>query len=46
MTNADAIATKAVIAAVEPQLFDIVASYFFVTRLGFSVVFTYGEPPY
>ena len=41
--------TKAVIAAAEPQLFvaDIEASCdFFTAMLGFSVVFTYGEPPY
>ena len=41
--------TKAVIAGVEPQLFvaDIKASCdFFVERLGFTIVFTYGEPPY
>ena len=46
---ADTIATKAVIAGVEPQLFvaDIKAAVgFFVERLGFSKVFTYGEPPY
>jgi catechol 2,3-dioxygenase-like lactoylglutathione lyase family enzyme len=47
--HADMLATKAVIAAVEPQLFvaDIMRSCsFFVEKLGFSIVFTYGEPPY
>jgi catechol 2,3-dioxygenase-like lactoylglutathione lyase family enzyme len=47
--HADKSATKAVIAAAEPQLFvaDIKASCdFFVSALGFAVVFTYGEPPY
>jgi catechol 2,3-dioxygenase-like lactoylglutathione lyase family enzyme len=46
---ADRSVTKAVIAAAEPQLFvaDIKASCdFFTSVLGFSVVFTYGEPPY
>jgi catechol 2,3-dioxygenase-like lactoylglutathione lyase family enzyme len=46
---AETIAAKAVIAGVEPQLFvaDILASCdFFVAQLGFTVVFTYGEPPY
>jgi catechol 2,3-dioxygenase-like lactoylglutathione lyase family enzyme len=41
--------TKPVIAGIEPQLFvaDIKAAVdFFVAKLGFSVVFTYGEPPY
>ena len=50
MTNqADTIAAKAVIANAEPQLFvaDIKASCdFYVAKLGFAVVFTYGEPPY
>ena len=48
MTDTDAIA-KAVIAGVEPQLFvaDILASCdFYVEKLGFTIVFTYGEPPY
>ena len=47
--HADVIVTKAVIAGVEPQLFaaDINAAVdFFVAKLGFSIVFTYGEPPY
>jgi hypothetical protein len=49
MTNTDTIATKAVIAGVEPQLFvaDILAACdFYVDKLGFTVVFTYGEPPH
>jgi catechol 2,3-dioxygenase-like lactoylglutathione lyase family enzyme len=40
---------KAVITAAEPQLFvtDIMASCaFFASKLGFTVAFTYGEPPY
>jgi catechol 2,3-dioxygenase-like lactoylglutathione lyase family enzyme len=48
MTDTDASA-KAVIAGVEPQLFvaDILASCdFYVEKLGFTIVFTYGEPPY
>ena len=47
--HADKSVTKAIIAAAEPQLFvaDIMASCdFFTTVLGFTVVFTYGEPPY
>jgi uncharacterized glyoxalase superfamily protein PhnB len=47
--HADTIATKAVIAGVEPQLFVAdarAAVEFFVAKLGFSVVFIYGEPPY
>jgi catechol 2,3-dioxygenase-like lactoylglutathione lyase family enzyme len=47
--HADKTVTKAVIAAAEPQLFvaDIKAACdFFTTMLGFTVVFTYGEPPY
>ena len=47
--HADTIATKAVISAAEPQLFvaDIKASCdFFTARLGFTVAFTYGEPPF
>ena len=47
--HADMFAAKAVIAGVEPQLFvaDIKSAIgFFVRRLGFSIVFTYGEPPY
>ena len=49
MSQADSIATKAVIAAVEPQLFvaDIMAACdFYVAKLGFGIVFTYGDPPY
>jgi catechol 2,3-dioxygenase-like lactoylglutathione lyase family enzyme len=47
--HADTVITKPVIAGVEPQLFvaDIDASCaFFENKLGFSIVFTYGEPPY
>lgn len=47
--HAEQTATKAVIAGAEPQLFvaDIKSSCeFFVEKLGFAVVFTYGEPPY
>jgi len=47
--HADTIATKAVISAAEPQLFvaDIKASCdFFTGKLGFTVAFTYGEPPF
>jgi catechol 2,3-dioxygenase-like lactoylglutathione lyase family enzyme len=46
---ADTIVTRPVITGIQPQLFvaDITAACtFFVDRLGFSVVFTYGEPPY
>jgi catechol 2,3-dioxygenase-like lactoylglutathione lyase family enzyme len=45
----DTVSTKPAIAGVEPQLFvaDIKSSCaFFERRLGFTVVFTYGEPPY
>ena len=41
--------SKTVITAAEPQLFvsDISASCdFFTSKLGFAVVFTYGEPPF
>jgi hypothetical protein len=41
--------TKAVIIAAEPELFvaDIKASLdFFTQKLGFSIAFTYGEPPF
>ena len=44
-----AITVKPVITAAEPQLFvaDIISSCdFFVKTLGFTVVFTYGEPPF
>ena len=47
--HADATSTAAVITAAEPQLFvaDIKASCdFFTGKLGFTVVFTYGEPPF
>ena len=43
------IVAKAVITAAEPQLFvaDIKSSCdFFTTKLGFAVVFKYGEPPF
>ena len=45
----DTDSTKPKLVAAEPQLFvaDITASCLFFTRkLGFSIVFTYGEPPY
>jgi catechol 2,3-dioxygenase-like lactoylglutathione lyase family enzyme len=45
----DTIATKTIIAVALPQLFvaDIrAACAFFERKLGFSTVFTYGEPPY
>ena len=41
--------SRAVLTAAEPQLFvaDIKASCnFFTEKLGFSIVFTYGEPPF
>jgi uncharacterized glyoxalase superfamily protein PhnB len=47
--HADTISTKAVIAAAEPQLFvaDIKSSCdFFTKKLGFTIAFTYGEPPF
>jgi catechol 2,3-dioxygenase-like lactoylglutathione lyase family enzyme len=47
--HADKSSTKAVIAGAEPQLFvaDIKASCdFFASKLGFTVVFAYGEPPF
>jgi uncharacterized glyoxalase superfamily protein PhnB len=47
--RADTIVAKAVITGVEPQLFvaDIKAACdFYVDRLGFSIVITYGEPPF
>jgi catechol 2,3-dioxygenase-like lactoylglutathione lyase family enzyme len=46
---ADQAGQRAVLVAAEPQLFvaDIAASCnFFVEKLGFAVVFTYGEPPF
>jgi catechol 2,3-dioxygenase-like lactoylglutathione lyase family enzyme len=47
--HADTASAAAVITAAEPQLFvaDIGASCdFFTGKLGFTVVFTYGEPPF
>src|SRR5882724_686290 len=47
--HADTISTKAVISGAEPQLFvaNIKASCgFFTGKLGFAVVFSYGEPPF
>ena len=47
--HADTTSAAAVITAAEPQLFvaDIGASCdFFTGKLGFTVVFTYGEPPF
>lgn len=47
--RADTISTKAVLAGAEPQLFvaDITSSCdFFTAKLGFTVAFTYGEPPF
>jgi catechol 2,3-dioxygenase-like lactoylglutathione lyase family enzyme len=47
--HADKTPVKALIVSAEPQLFvtDINASCdFFVTKLGFAVVFSYGEPPF
>jgi catechol 2,3-dioxygenase-like lactoylglutathione lyase family enzyme len=47
--NANATATKPVLVEAEPELFvaDIRASCsFFTDKLGFSIVFTYGEPPF
>ena len=49
LDHAETISTKAVIAGAESQLFvaDIKASCaFFTGKLGFGIVFTYGEPPY
>jgi catechol 2,3-dioxygenase-like lactoylglutathione lyase family enzyme len=45
----DATSVKAIITAAEPELFvaDIKASCeFFTAKLGFAVVFSYGEPPF
>src|ERR1700748_129978 len=45
----DTVSTRPKLGAAEPQLFvaDVNASCaFFTNRLGFSIVFTYGEPPY
>ena len=47
--HAETISTKAVIAGAEPQLFvaDIkISCDFFVSKLGFAIAFTYGEPPF
>src|ERR1700704_1606264 len=47
--HADQTAVKAVVTSAEPQLFvtDIKASCdFFIAKLGFAVVFSYGEPPF
>src|SRR5882724_1900127 len=47
--HAATIATRAVIAAAEPQLFvaDIRSSCdFFTSKLGFAIAFTYGKPPF
>ena len=47
--HADTISSRAVIAGAEPQLFvtDIKASCeLFKDKLGFSIAFTYGEPPF
>jgi uncharacterized glyoxalase superfamily protein PhnB len=47
--HAETIFTRAVIAGAEPQLFvaDIKSSCdFFTAKLGFAIVFTYGEPPF
>jgi len=47
--HAETISTKPVIIAAEPQLFvaDIKASCdFFTGRLGFTIAFSYGEPPF
>jgi len=47
--SADTISTRAFITAAEPQLFvaDIKSSCdFFTGKLGFTIAFTYGEPPF
>ena len=47
--HAEQTATKAIIAGAEPQLFvaNIKPSCdFFAEKLGFAIVFTYGEPPF
>ena len=49
MSNQAERIAKPVLIAAEPQLFvaDIKASYdFFTQRLGFAIVFVYGEPPF
>ena len=47
--HAETVSAKAVISAAEPQLFVAnigTATDFFVSRLGFVIAFTYGEPPF
>jgi catechol 2,3-dioxygenase-like lactoylglutathione lyase family enzyme len=47
--HAETISSKAIVAGAEPQLFvaDIKASCdFFSAKLGFKIVFSYGEPPF
>jgi uncharacterized glyoxalase superfamily protein PhnB len=47
--SVDTVSTKPKLVAAEPQLFvaDVTASCaFFKNKLGFTIVFTYGEPPY
>jgi uncharacterized glyoxalase superfamily protein PhnB len=47
--HAETTSTKAVIVGAEPQLFvaDIKSSCdFFTSKLGFTIAFTYGEPPF
>ncbi len=49
MSQAEPASGRAVLAAAEPQLFvaDIEAACaFYTAKLGFAVVFTYGDPPY
>jgi catechol 2,3-dioxygenase-like lactoylglutathione lyase family enzyme len=49
LDHADTTSTEPVITCAEPQLFvaDIKASCdFFIGKLGFTIVFTYGEPPF
>ena len=47
--HAETVSARAVISAAEPQLFVAnigAATDFFVSRLGFVIAFTYGEPPF
>jgi len=47
--HAETVSAKAVISAAVPQLFVAnigAATEFFVSRLGFAIAFTYGEPPF
>jgi catechol 2,3-dioxygenase-like lactoylglutathione lyase family enzyme len=47
--SVDTVSTKPKLVTAEPQLFvaDVNASCaFFKSKLGFSIIFTYGEPPY